>query len=109
MIRNLGTKGDSLLGRLVEVFEEEARKTMEAIRSAGRDGDATALLPLAHRLHGSAANIGASLLASACADLEVMTAKTSAPRGDADPLVAQVESELARALEALHAEAGRSR
>lgn len=109
MIRNLDTKGDSLLGRLVEVFEEEARKTMEAIRTAGHEGDATALHRLAHRLHGSAANIGAPMLASACADLEVMTAETSAPEGDADPLVAQVDSELARALEALHAEAGRSR
>ena len=109
MIRNLDTKGDSLLGRLVEVFEEEARKTMEAVRTGDGDGDATALHRLAHRLHGSAANLGAPMLASACADLEAVTAEASESEGDVGALVAQVESELARALGALHVEAGRSR
>lgn len=111
MIRSLDRKGDALLGRLVEVFAEEAQKTMDSLRSAVDQDDRTALHRAAHRLHGSASNIGVPALAAACSSLETATAPSSPPSPSDDArstLVATIERELGRALEALRSEAGRA-
>lgn len=105
MIRSLDKKGDSLLGRLVEVFADEAHKTIEALVAAERQGDRTAVHRAAHRLHGSASNIGAPALATACAALERVTAPASTTDQALSPHVADIDHELGRALDALRSEA----
>ena len=108
MIRSLDTKGDSLLGQLVDVFTQEAAKTMDDLRSADAQRDRRALHLCAHRLRGSAANMGAPSLASACADLEVMAADDSAAEPALSPLVSEIGRQLERALAAFRSEVGRA-
>lgn len=108
MIRSLDTKGDSLLGQLVEVFSIEAAKTMGALRHADERGDRTELHQCAHRLRGSAANMGAPTLASACAALERKAVDDSATETALSPLVTEIDHELERAIAAFRLEVGRA-
>ena len=62
--------GASLLSRFVSSFTRRADDRLEAIRAClGRSDDA-ALAQAAHELRGSAATIGATRVASLCAELE---------------------------------------
>ncbi|WP_051571117.1 hybrid sensor histidine kinase/response regulator [Cryptosporangium arvum] len=59
-----------LLTEMVGAFVSTAPETLAALRDAVHTGDASAAAEKAHKLKGSAANIGAGALADVCASFE---------------------------------------
>ncbi|MFG1924278.1 response regulator [Cryptosporangium sp. NPDC048952] len=67
------TEGErELLAEMVSAFVSTAPETLAALRDAVHTGDASATAEKAHKLKGSAANIGAAALADVCASFEEM-------------------------------------
>ena len=62
--------GDSLLTTFIASFARRADDRLETIRDCAERGDAEALVMAAHELKGSAATIGAVVVAGLCAELE---------------------------------------
>jgi CheY-like chemotaxis protein len=86
-------------GQAVHAFLQDAQKYLEAIRLAVVRGDTQTLSRMAHTLKGSSSNLGATRLASLCADL----LENCHPEA-LDQVPAQVErivAELAQVQEAL--------
>ena len=89
LLRTLGT---GVLEATAEAFRREASSGLQALRQACPEGG-TALQRAAHKLKGSAANIGATGTAQLCQELEERGRRATPPEPH---LVAQLEAELDR-------------
>ncbi|GAB3872932.1 response regulator [Terrabacter terrigena] len=97
-LRDLEPGDPSLLLRFIDRFGDGARQRVTDLRAAHADGDAESQGRIAHGLKGSASNLGASLLADVCKQVEDLGA---AGRLADEALVARVEDEVDRATRAL--------
>lgn len=102
-IRELGDhrENDTLLQELFDIFCTQADSGRAALRAAVEAEDYNKLRSSAHKLKGSAANLGAAYLASRCQVLEQI-----GKEGVADPVVlrqalTQVESAIDSSLASL--------
>ena len=101
VLRSLGPEdGRGLLAAAAEAFRREARTGVEELRAAAEDGGGERLQRAAHRLKGSAANIGATHAAALCAELEGIGRSGEAPEGS---LLDRLDAELAAVDAALSA------
>jgi CheY-like chemotaxis protein/HPt (histidine-containing phosphotransfer) domain-containing protein len=105
-LRELEPGDPSLLLRFIDRFGEGSRHRIGELREAHSAGDADAQGRIAHGLKGSAANLGAVLLADVCKQVEDLGA---AGRLADEALVARVEDEVDRATRALEGYAARLR
>ncbi len=99
--------GRDLIPRMIDLFLDQARARVEAIRIGLEDGDAPAVEHGAHSIKSGAANLGASRLRFLAAELEELAA-----RGDPSQLsdlVGRVEAafeEVEPRLQAIRDEGG---
>ena len=63
-------QGSDRTRKLVALFRETTRKSLESIRAGQRDGNAPALAKALHRLKGSCATLGATAMAAHLAAME---------------------------------------
>jgi two-component system, sensor histidine kinase and response regulator len=82
--------------QLLVLYERTAAETLAEIRAALEAGDREEVRRLAHRLKGSARNVGATGMAEMCAALEPVPP-------DAPQRLAQIEAALAPTCAALRA------
>jgi PAS domain S-box-containing protein len=94
--------GVSMLGELIDVFLSDTREQITLLQAAVACGDMAGVERTAHRLRGSSANLGATTLATRCAELEAL-GHTRTSSGASAQLSA-IESELSRVEQALDAE-----
>ena len=87
-----------MLLRFIGRFGAGARQRIAEIREAARDGNAESQGRIAHSLKGTAANLGATVLADVCHQVEDLGA---AGQLADEALVARVEDEVDRATRAL--------
>jgi PAS domain S-box-containing protein len=92
VLRNMGSGDGSLLVRLVEAFLAEAPASMALLHDAVDHADSPGLHKGAHRLRGSAANLGATGMAALCGDLEALGGAEDLPL--APDLLRRLEAEL---------------
>lgn len=93
LLRRIGPDdGWGMLPDVVSAFLDGAEPQLAQLHAAVAAQDGTAVAAQAHRLRGSAANLGAAQLAEACAELEQSTDPRAVPL-----LVAAVQVELAAA------------
>ena len=104
-LRELGDQ--DLLVELAGLFLEDAPPKLEALREAIGRGDAASVGQLAHGLKGSSGNMGATGLATICAELEDVG--RSQKLEDAAALAECPEAEFERVRLALEAQTKRSR
>ena len=92
-LRSLQEPGEAdLVAELVDTFHVDARPLCDRLEQAAARGDLAEVRQVAHRIKGSALNLGAERLAGAAGALEA-----AAVRGEANPaLVASVVAEQAR-------------
>ena len=69
-LKTLGKMDSTFFARIVSLFCCTADRTIEEIEESVRKNDRKALKHTAHRLRGSAANVGAKLLSERCAFVE---------------------------------------
>jgi CheY-like chemotaxis protein len=89
-LRQLSDSQNQFMVKLVMLFMEQAEGSIEEIKKHYQSGDATMTAKAAHKLKGSAMNVGASRLSKMCASIE-----RSAINNDltaAGPLVEGLES-----------------
>ncbi|MDP9486934.1 MAG: response regulator, partial [Actinomycetota bacterium] len=96
-LRELG--GDELFGELAGLFLEDAPPRLEALREAIGSGDASSVGQAAHALKGSSGNMGATRMASICAELEEAGGSRDLTR--APGLLDRLEAEFGRVRPAL--------
>lgn len=96
------TMAPGLLAELMEAFYRQAPERIASLRSAVERGDTALLNRLAHGLKGAGGTVGARGLAVLCAELE--RADCSHDAASALQLVAAIQREFDRVLEALRAE-----
>ena len=85
----------ALLADLVSSFIATAPETLAELGDAVHSGDAQAVRERAHKLKGSAANIGAGTFAEACASFEeIARLGTLSVRSELDPVLARAADEL---------------
>ena len=89
----------TLVGDLVALFQRNAPRRLDEIRGAFAAGDAPSLERAAHTLKSNCSVFGARGMAACCARLE--DAAGRAGFGEAGALLAQLEGEFARVLEAV--------
>jgi HPt (histidine-containing phosphotransfer) domain-containing protein len=77
---------ESLFAEIAEIFEQTTPEFLVQLKAAIRDANSEAVRQIAHRLKGSAANLGAKTLAELCSAAET-TAKLN------PLLVVQIDSE----------------
>lgn len=82
--------GNSFLDEMVQLFASAATESIERMQRGAAAADPADLDAGAHRLGGSAANVGASKLARLCAEV------SAAAAAEAPPLVERIRQELAR-------------
>ncbi len=104
-LRELG--GPEFLIELAELFLENVPSQLEALRGAIEGDDASSVERMAHTLKGSSGNMGATRMATICAELE--DAGHSGDLSRAVALVEPLEAEFGRVRPALEAETGRRR
>jgi CheY-like chemotaxis protein/HPt (histidine-containing phosphotransfer) domain-containing protein len=83
----------ALLAELISSFVATAPEALAALGEAVQDGDARAVQERAHKLRGSAANVGAGALADVCQSFEEM-ARLGQLSSDLGPRLAEAASEL---------------
>jgi signal transduction histidine kinase/DNA-binding response OmpR family regulator len=83
----------ALLAELISSFVATAPEALAALGEAVQDGDARAVQERAHKLRGSAANVGAGALADVCQSFEEM-ARLGQLSSDLGPRLAEATSEL---------------
>jgi HPt (histidine-containing phosphotransfer) domain-containing protein len=102
-LRDLGgADGDAFMADLVRAFETETTEEIGQIRAAVAATDAAALVQAAHRLKGSALNLGCPAIARTAGELEALG--RSATTGSAAPLLERLEAEFDATLDALRSE-----
>jgi HPt (histidine-containing phosphotransfer) domain-containing protein len=99
MLDSMRRDGTSLFDRASANFATNAPDQLGDIRNAVVAADATALVATAHKLKGSALNLGLPLVGEAALALENL-GDTGTTDGAAD-LLSRLETELERALAAL--------
>ncbi len=99
-LHDLSPTDTSLFDRFVSSFVTTAPESLAMIRVAVDADDAEALVASAHRLKGSALNLGVPLVGALCLELE-MLGDEGHTKGAAEKLE-QLGIELDRALDALH-------
>jgi two-component system sensor histidine kinase/response regulator len=101
MLDQLRLQGESFITKLTEIFVRDTGRRLEELQDAVRRADAPSVAQLAHAIKGSAANLGAHLMAQISAELE-----TSAKAGNLATAPVRVEAlqrEFTRACNALTA------
>jgi HPt (histidine-containing phosphotransfer) domain-containing protein len=98
-----GADGSAFVSELVKAFTSEGRVELLQIRNAVADGDADGMHRSAHRLKGSAMNLGCPVVAEAAAGLELLGRNGTTVGADA--LVERLVREFDRAAAALETEA----
>lgn len=91
----------TLVGDLVALYGRNAPRRLDEIRAAVAAGDAPSLERAAHTLKSNCAVFGARSMSACCARLE--DAAGRADFGETGPLLAELEREFARVLEAVAA------
>jgi CheY-like chemotaxis protein len=102
-LRELG--GSEMLSELTEMFFEDARSGISAIRDAVERGDAQTVERAAHTLKGSSGNMGAQRMSALCGELQ--DAGVSGYLTHAPELLQGLEVEFGRVRPALEAEVAR--
>jgi two-component system sensor histidine kinase/response regulator len=97
-----GESGESILGKLIDVFLENTPKVLAEARTALARKSSPLLERAGHTLKGSCSNFGAERMRAACQDLEVI-ARDGALEKAADALVA-IEQEFGYVRHALERE-----
>jgi PAS domain S-box-containing protein len=69
-LREFDDESETMLKSVISAFLQDAPAILKAMQAAYKKKDPAALSPKAHSLAGAAANIGAELLADACARIE---------------------------------------
>lgn len=87
-----------VVAAMVDLFLKDTPVQLSALEAAVALGNEPEVEELAHRLKGAASELGATALASVCADLEAVVHAGDLGRGPA--LVAQLHIELGRARDA---------
>lgn len=100
-LMEMGDGAEVLVRRAVDNFVTGSGTSLAEIRKAAADGDAVALRAAAHKLKGSAQNLGAMAVGQAGLDLELLA--DAGTTDGADVLVEQLDAALARAVTALRA------
>ena len=101
-LRRLQAEGEpDILEELIELFLDEAAHQLAALREAIEDGDARTMKRLAHTLKGSSANMGATRMASICANLLEEVGGTEDLRWEVPEQLARLEAEFERVRQAL--------
>ena len=93
-ILTLGGGGPELLGRMVELYMQDAPERIAAIRDGMARGDGRTAARAAHALKSACANVGAAALVELCKRLE-SHCRDGATAG-AEPLADAIEDEFAR-------------
>jgi CheY-like chemotaxis protein/HPt (histidine-containing phosphotransfer) domain-containing protein len=105
-LRSLGDIGGAdtagFMTELVRAFESEGTEELDQIRTAIADDDAVALVRAAHRLKGSALNLGCEAMARTAGELESLG--RSETTVSADELLERLDHEFELTLEALKVE-----
>ncbi len=102
-LRALQKLGDGkLLGELIDLFTADTPDMVEAMRAAVVDGDPERLQRAAHQWKGSCANLGATVLASLCEEVEGLGRAGFTARAGA--LLPRMETEYTRVRVALERE-----
>ena len=96
LLRRVGPGDGSLLVGLIDTFVTQAPSNLADLVAAVSTGDAAALHRAAHRLKGSAANMGVVGVAAICAELEDLARAGRLARAPA--LVRDLEAEWDRAV-----------
>jgi len=78
-LRRASATGDTLVGRLIGSFLDRTPGALDELGEAARRRDPQRVRAVAHRLHGSAANLGARRLAERCAALAEQAAAGEVP------------------------------
>jgi CheY-like chemotaxis protein len=99
MLQQIGDSDDSLLQEVIAIYFGEAPAHVEGIRKAIAASDAEGLAGEAHALRSSSGNVGATLVAELCGQLEAI-GKAGGVDG-ADAVLGHLQSEYARAEDAL--------
>ena len=90
-LRNIGDPPGDLLTRMIDAFIDDFPSSLASLNAAASSDDLPAASAVAHRLRGAAANLGATTLASFCAQLE--HASNTAGAGIDHTLLTQLEAE----------------
>lgn len=69
-MRAIGEPGDRFVFEIYKVFLEQSEKVLKDMDEANQRSDAVTIKQLAHRLKGSAANLGATALSNKAAIME---------------------------------------
>jgi two-component system, sensor histidine kinase and response regulator len=102
-LRELQEEGEpDVLKELIELFLEDVPSQLEALREAEERDDAKSVERTAHTLKGSSGNMGATRMATLCAELEVVGGSGSLAR--APELFEQLKAEFDRVRTVLRAE-----
>jgi HPt (histidine-containing phosphotransfer) domain-containing protein len=88
-----------ILSTLITLFLDNARVLLKDLERAARDGDIASLRQASHALGSASGNIGASLLAARCKELENLARAGSVLKPEAE--AASIEAEFRRAEAAL--------
>jgi HPt (histidine-containing phosphotransfer) domain-containing protein len=101
MLRSLQPGDPTMFHRFVDSFLQSAPREVVAVRAAVAADDGPALLRAAHRLRGSALNLGVPRVAHVCEELELAGERADLDR--AEQLVTLLATETDLAVPALHA------
>jgi signal transduction histidine kinase/DNA-binding response OmpR family regulator len=97
-LKDLYSDRPETMQRLVDMFVDDTNSSLDSMRRAIERGDDSTVAVHAHSLKGTSVSLGATGIASLCAELE------AAPAGDTEAqshLVEQIDREFARAKVAL--------
>ena len=100
-LRDLGDlNGVNLVDKVIDLVSRDSATSLTAIRKAVQNNDEHDLEESAHKLKGSAANLGAQRIATLCQQLEAEAATLSTQQST--DLVDQLDAELHLVLSALN-------
>jgi HPt (histidine-containing phosphotransfer) domain-containing protein len=95
----LDPEDPSLVLRMVDRFPDNTGESLAALEAACAEGDAGGVERAAHRLKGTASNLGAKVLAARSLDVELTGDRGEVPEGAAVADLARLREEAIAALE----------